>query len=329
LLLLAGLFTSIAGGFRYESWIISPLVILIVARRYSIRQSFLFLLTAALFPMYWLVSNYIYQDEMFGSFTWATSAISSDKIYSAEDLLRRIWWYPLSLLFVFGPIGFYFFVREIIAVCRNRKIQRTAFLFFLLFIIVFLFFLINCLGGSLLMQHRFTLTLFLLSFPFLGFYFQNHAKHPLKMAALIALSAFGLSFIYNSRGVRPVPRLEDKSAEKVAQTIKTNLPANAGLIVDSWNFESTYYVAFMSGLPQSSIAVFDQNPQSVALELGHAITILDLHPQGFIVLHRQGKLSAEMIVEGNSLTVKNSGQQLKLEPVYTSGEVVLYKYQKE
>jgi 4-amino-4-deoxy-L-arabinose transferase-like glycosyltransferase len=329
LLLLAGLCASIAGGFRYESWIISPLVAAIVAWRYSFRQSLFFLFTASLFPLYWLASNYIYRDNMFGSFTWATAAIISNKINSGEDLLRRIWWYPLSLFFVFGPVGFYFFVREIVYVCRNRKIQRTAFLFFFLFVIVFLFFLINCLGGSLLMQHRFTLTLFLLSFPFLGFYFKDHAKHKIKMALLIALSAFGFSFIYNSRGIRPVPRLEDKAAEKVAQVIQTNLTADPGLIVDSWNFESTYYVAFMSGLPQSSIAVFDQNPQSVALELGHAITILDLHPTGFIVFHKNGKLQGEMTIEGNELTVKSSGQHLKLEPVYTSGEIVLYKYQKE
>ncbi|MDQ3109592.1 MAG: hypothetical protein M3R17_06820, partial [Bacteroidota bacterium] len=225
--------------------------------------------------------------------------------------------------------GFYFFIREIIYVCRNRKTNQTAFLFFILFLLVFIFFLVNCLGGSLLMQHRFTLTLYLLSFPFLGYYFKYRAKQKFKMGLLIALSAFGLSFIYNSRGIRPVPRLEDKTAENAAQVIKENLTTDPGLIVDSWNFESTYYVAFMSGLPQSSIAVFDQNPQSVALELGHAITILDLHPSGFILFHNQGKLAAEMTIEGNALTVNSSGQRLKLETVYQSGAIVLYKYQKE
>ncbi len=325
--LFAGLLMSMAGGFRYESWIISPFVALIIAYRYSFKQALLFIFPALLFPFYWIASNYFSSDTLFNSFTWAADGIKSNTIHSFEDLLRRIWWYPLSLVFVFGPIGFYFFLKEAIVICRNRKTNHTAFLFFLLFIGFLIFFLVNCLSGSLLTQHRFTLTLYLLAFPFLGYYFRDHTKQKLKMALLISISAFAFSFIYNSSGIRPVPRLKDSQTEIVAAAIKNNSSTASGLIVDSWSFENTYYSAFMSGLPQQSIAVFDDNPNSINLELGHAIAILNDHPEGLILFHKNGKLEDEMIVTGNELLVKSTGQRLKLEVILSSGEIILYKYQ--
>lgn len=323
----AGLFMSIAGGFRYESWIISPLVTLIIAYRFSIRQALLFVLPAFLFPLYWLISNYLYGENMLNSFTWASDAIKSNEINSAEDLLRRIWWYPVSLFFVFGPIGFFYFIKEIINVSKNRKANPEAFLFFLLFIAVFLFFLVNCLSGSLLMQHRFTLTLYLLSFFFLGFYFNNRAKHKLKMALLISLSAFALSFVYNSRGVRPIPLLQDDTAAKVAEIIKANSSPVSGLIVDRWSFENTYYVAFASGLPQHNIAVFDENPNSMNLQLDVAKSIFNEHRTGFILFYTKGKLANEMTIRGNQLIVNSSNQSMEVEAVFQSEEIMLYKYQ--
>ncbi len=326
-ILFAGLLMSIAGGFRYESWIISPFVALIIAYRYSFKQALIFIFPALLFPLYWIASNYFSSDTLFSSFTWAADGIKSNTIHSFEDLLRRIWWYPVSLVFVFGPVGFYFFLKEAIIICRNRKTNRTAFLFFLLFIGFLIFFLVNCLSGSLLTQHRFTLTLYLLAFPFIGFYFRDHTEKKLKMALVISLSSFALSFIYNSSGIRPVPRLKDHETEKVAAAIKNNSSPTSGLIIDSWGFENTYYLAFMSGLPQQSIAVFDDNPNSVSLELGHAIAVFNEHPKGLILFHKNGKLAGEMRITGNELLVKSTGQRVMLELVLSSGEIILYKYQ--
>jgi hypothetical protein len=179
------------------------------------------------------------------------------------------------------------------------------------------------------MQHRFTLTLFLLALPFLAFYFVNPSKKKSLMGILFAASAFCLSFIYNSRGVTPVPRLQDQSVTGVAKTIKENSSAGSGLLVDSWSFESTYYVAFLSGLPQDHIAVFDQNSTSVESEMGKAIAILDTYPTGCILIHKNGKLLQEMAIENNHLLVKKSGQRLLLNKLSETEEVTVYSYRKE
>ena len=85
----------------------------------------------------------------------------------------------------------------------------------------------------------------------------------------------------------------------------------------------------MSGLPQRNIAVFDQNPNSVNLELGHAKDIIREHRSGIILIYKNGKLANELTVQGNKISVNSSGQRMRIETVYQSDEIILYKYQTE
>lgn len=321
----AGLLITIAGGFRYESWIIAPLVTLIIAWRFSLKQALLFMLPALLFPLYWLTSNYFESDNMFSSFTWAAEAVETNKINSLDAFLRRIWFYPLSLVFAFGPFAFYFFIKELVKVVKSRKQNKNAYWFFVLFLAVFMFFLINCLRGSLLTQHRFTVTLYLLSFPFLGYYFSELTKHTFRNALLFSISAFFLAFGYSSKGARPIPRLLKKEAVVVNDAMHKDMTDESGLIIDYWDWETTYYLAFMTRLHQQNMVILDQN-SNVDEALTRVESVIDKHPTGFITICTNGKLINEVTINGNIIGFKKSNRQIIVKSLYENKEIRVYKY---
>ena len=70
-ILFAGILMSIAGGIRYESWILGGLVILIIAYFNTKKEALFFTLTFILFPTYWIFSSYVFTEEALHSFNWA------------------------------------------------------------------------------------------------------------------------------------------------------------------------------------------------------------------------------------------------------------------
>jgi len=324
-IILAGLIFSIAGGFRYDSWFIAPLVAIIIAYRFSFKEALLFFIPALLFPIYWLLSNYFTTGNMFASFTWAVDATRTNKIDSFDAFLRRTWWFPLSLIFAFGPIGFYSFIKEIYKLIKNRNYHKTSFLFFILFVIVYLIFTINCYRGSLLMQHRFTLTLYLLSFPFLGYYFKNKVKNKFKMMLLFSISAFFLAFVYSSKGARPIPRLHNKEASIIADIIHKNISSDSGLLVDFIDWETSYYVPFMSELSQDNCLIIDQNSNMEFLKKDIEFLFIN-HSEGCILYYNKGKLVNESSIQGNTLTFNKINVQIKISTLYNHKGVIVYKY---
>ena len=323
--LMAGLLFSIAGGCRYESSILAFLGTIIIALNYSLKQAFLFIIPALLFPIYWLLSNYFYSYNMFSSFTWVIDAVQTNKIDSLESFFRRIWWFPLSLMFAFGPIAFYFFIKVIINVFKNRKSDKLSFQFLIMFFVAFLIWVFNCLRGSLLLQHRFSLTLFLLSFPFLGFYFKNKVKNTLKIALLFSISAFFLAFAYSSKGARPFPRLLNKQTSIVSNIIKNNITPDSGFINDFWNWESTYFLAFESELPPQNIFIVENalNEEQIKTRMK---TVLEIHHEGCILFYKKGHLLNNVSIHQNILNINGFDKQIDIANIFSDNEIVVYKY---
>src|ERR1041385_1473948 len=80
----------------------------------------------AFFAVYWAISNSLYAESTFSNFNWATSAIRNNKFSSAEDLVRRIWWYPLSLLFTGRfPIHYMLKAHSAISIGRHQPSEIT------------------------------------------------------------------------------------------------------------------------------------------------------------------------------------------------------------
>lgn len=309
---LSGLILGIGGGIRYESWFLGLLIICYIGYYRSIKEALMFALPFSVVPIVWLTTNYLSTNDALDSFDWAINLSDNREIKSVETLLRRIWWYPLSILFSFGPIAFFFFIKEL----KNYKSNKISYLLLFTFSIFLSVWIFNSLRGSLLLQQRFGITLFLLLFPFLGYYFKNNQKNLYLKTAVFSLSAFMLAFVYNSKGARPIPRLLTDDASIVSEIINENTNENTGLICDFWNWETTYNIPFSTGLPRKNIVIIDKN-KSVKKQIGK---VLMQFSQGVILVNKSSRLFRLVKNKESSLS------DLSLENIFENKTIVCYKY---
>ena len=314
----SGLIMGIAGGIRYESWLLGVLVVLYITYYKSFREALFFFLPFIIIPSMWIVSNYINTNDALNSFNWAIDLSSDRDINSIDSFFRRIWWYPLSLMFAFGPIAFYFFVKEII----NFKSNRVSFLLFVALLVFLFIWLVNSLRGSLLLQHRFSITLFLLSFSFLGFYFKRNQRHLYLKTIIFSLSAFLFAFGYSSKGARPIPRLLTEDAQKVSNIINENLNDNAGFICDFWNWETTYYLPFSTNLAREQIEIID-NKKSINIKI-EAFT--KRFNNGVMLVNKKNATYNLLIKQGLNYKYETNCLKLKLETIFENKSIICFKY---
>src|SRR5205085_11515466 len=90
-----------------------------------------------------------------------------------ESYLRRIWFFPFSWMIALGPPAAFVTMRELISSFKKKK---ENFVWAIPFGIVLLFFLFNAFMGILLMHHRFTGTLVILSLPYFASYFHEYSS---------------------------------------------------------------------------------------------------------------------------------------------------------
>jgi len=93
-LLTVGLTISIASGIRYEAWIMTAILSFILLLTRNWRSIFFFNLTAAIFPAYWLLSNYIETgDPLFSiqrTYNWNFEIMGNNENINFKDYLRRL-----------------------------------------------------------------------------------------------------------------------------------------------------------------------------------------------------------------------------------------------
>jgi len=319
--LLAGLFMTVAGGIRYESWILGALIACFLAYYKSPKEFLLFFISFALFPVYWLISNFIHADDALSSFMWAIDLSESKSSLSFESILRRIWWFPLSLMFAFGPVAFYFFIREL-KHFQKDKIGRPVLIVFAVFLGIWI---INALRGSLLLQHRFAVTLFLLSLPVIGYYFQRKSKRLETKTLIFAVSAFFLAYVYSSKGARPIPRLKNTDAEKISEQINANLNAKSGFICDFWNWQTTYYLPFSTGLPRQQIRIIEDG-QSLEIIEAKISSLIEKQPQGVILIGKDQRMQTLLKTDNNEFTLNLSVSRIPLKPFYQNEDISCFSY---
>ncbi len=320
-----GIMSSIAGGFRYESWILSTLLALLILIKYSKKNFFVFSITAFAFPCIWLISNYMASDNFLNSFNWVVDATVTNKVDSLESLLRRIWFYPLSLIFAFGPIAFFYLIKAIKTAYKDSTSRKVIITYGIIFFIVLIIFLFNTIRGSLLLQHRFTITLYLLSLPLLGYYFTELSRKKINLVFLFAFTGFALSYAYSSKGTRPIPRLLNKDAIEINNIVRLNSNKNSGLILDFWNWENTFCIAFMSDISRSNVTFLDQNNDLNKILVESKRIITNYH-EGYILICNKSRFNNELEIQNDTLFINKENMCIQVKQIKKFNEGTLYKY---
>lgn len=247
-----GITLTIAAGFRYEAWLLIPLLTILIILRKQWKGGFVFALFSAIFPAVWIYYSLLQSNTFFHPGAPVLSAeIIGNPEFNWENQARKGWFYPLSWVLAVGPITTFFLLKYF----KNRGISQNAIIWLIPTLFILAVFLYKSFSGSLMLQHRFTGILAILTIPFFSFYANEKFRNKNIVFGLIIISTIGLSFFYNTRGIALIPRLKDKNAVKVSNIINQNITKESALIIDFDGWENTWFYALKSGLKPENILI--------------------------------------------------------------------------
>ncbi|MBL4754092.1 MAG: glycosyltransferase family 39 protein [Flavobacteriales bacterium] len=322
----AGLAISFAAGIRYEAWLLMMVYWLIIILKKEWLQSFIYGGIAVIFPVIWLITNWMETgDPMFGingNYTWTLDIMQNNDSLNWESHLRRIWFFPFSLMIALGPPAAFITLKMIIS---SYKEEKSAAIWSIPFWIVFAFMIYNCYRGVLLIQHRFVGTLVVLALPFTALYFAELTVRKKRIAVVFGIITLGLTFIYNTDGVTPLPRLKNQDIVKIAQITNNQTDEESSLILDFIGWDKTYFIALNSGQPKRNITIAE-GTKNKALMLNNIKNNLERFDQGIILLEHQSKLS-KLLGESVDLSLcTDKNFQFTTAAIYNDKRYTLYKW---
>lgn len=143
--------------------------------------------------------------------------------------------------------------------------------------------------------------------------------------AIFSLTAFSLAFVYSSQSARPIPRLLTKDAAEVSQIINKNINADSGFICDFWNWETTYYLPYASGLHQNRIEIIESadDAQSIQNQINNFVKT---NKQGVILVCINKAMYGFVTSVNNQQIIKTTSYVISLNEFYRNKEIICYNY---
>ncbi len=332
--LYSGLMLTLASGFRYEAWLLIAAFWIIILLFKKWKTGFAFLCMALIIPVYWMTGNYLAHHH----FLFGIPGVYNAGIVEAQnagisqiEYLKRIVFFPFSWLFLLSPVVF---ISLLVVTARrqtNRLFKYSFAIWLIPFVIMLISYMYKCYNGTLLMQHRFSITLILLSAPLTSLIFINVLWTPVKkalavilLASLLPLSHLWMLFPYeiltgpstssfhqaikeirllSFSGLQSLPRLNEQETVGIADIMVQNLKKDDGLIIDFAGWENTYYMAIASGLEPENIFIIQPDQDHVAIR-DKVLTFLDKYQSGMVVLSCYSKFSNDLSIEGKTLRIE-------------------------
>lgn len=330
-MLIAGFSITLASGFRYEAWLMIAVFGLVILLHKKWKLLFIYGSAALVFPLVWMISNWLETgDPLYsiqGNYHWTLNVMGINENVDFESYLRRIWYYPFSWMIALGPPAAFVSIRSVINTYSKKGSNRSLVIWTLPFWIMLLFFLYNSIKGVLLMQHRFSGTLVVLSLPFVAIFFREFTPVKRRLIWLFAAITLILSFLYNTSGVKPLPRLKDQTTVSISEIIRDQLNNESCLILDFTGWDETYYLALHSGLPQERIVITDGAKNS-ELPMDKIRSRIEKHREGLILLARNSELKQELLPKDNESSMIINGRQLPIRPLFRNDNMMLIEWRK-
>lgn len=328
-IILAGFSITIASGFRYESWIITFLIFCLFLYGKKSKEGFTFAFVAAVFPVIWLIQSWYATGDPLISFKWAKDAYNNNGFAGIESLLRRLWFFPFSWFIALGPPIAFIVVKNIFKVYKSNRNRSFSIEWGLIFFAMLLVFEYNCFRGALLLHHRITGTLVLFSLPFIADYFKEINTAKIRFAVISSLLMIGLTFVYNTDAIKPLPRLKDQSANNISDIIRANITSVSCLIIDFIGWENTYYIALNSGINSGNIIILpnDENNNEF-ISSADISSAIDKYEKGIIIFHSDSKLFYKSAFKEGLLAFDFYPAIVIAEKIYSDKKCVILKWRK-
>lgn len=332
--ILAGLAITLAGGFRYEAWLLIAVFSGVLFLQKQWKMMIAFMLFSMIVPTFWMVGCYIDEGDIFygpnGAYRWNVVISGVNENMNFEKYVRRAFFFFVSWFFLLTPVVSFLIVFYTIKSRKLKSISRSTWMWLIPFFVLFLMFIYKAINGTLLLQHRFTLSLILTSLPFYALMFQSGKA--LKAKRIIALSVVILFIPYSllNRDMLSIPRLKDQGMVDLVELInsKTEDPQNEGLVLDFIGWQNTYYLSLKSDIvPENIFRVNGAVHGKVYFKFLKRVFVNN--DEGFL-LKRKNKKSKldEFLVQLNDsvIAIEKTTMQLHLKEIYTDDKVKLYRY---
>lgn len=357
--MLAGLAMTIASGFRYEAWLLIAVFTGMMLLLKQWKLTICFWSASMVFPLFWMIGNYIAHSDILygltGAYQWNIVAEGVNDNVLFFDRLKRLFYFPVSWFFFFSPFLSVWLLIKLFRRQKKQKLIKTRLIWAIPFWIVFVVFVYKAYEGTLLLQHRFSTSLIVLSVPFASIIVEDLQWTRWRKMSMIAILLSILPFSYlwmylpfdysffffknlqkavrdnrvNSiSSFRAMPRLVDQDYNDIAKSIRSHLSSGDALILDFVSWENTYFIAFETA-PSPGQVFFVDGATHGNIDEKALYKTLSKYPRGVIMLRCDSKFENLYDLKGDMMVFAlKEDVALKLSPLYNKLGVGTFLYER-
>ncbi|MFN4234698.1 MAG: ArnT family glycosyltransferase [Bacteroidia bacterium] len=354
----AGIFLTIACGIRYEGWVFIGFIGIVVLIRSGFKNAFVFGFFSMIFPLYWMIGNYLAEGDPLYSINsanyWNTVMEGVNEQITDLDHRMRVMFFPFSVFLFLTPLLSIISVVTLIVQTLKRNVTWKHLLWSIPFIGIMLMYIQKTYDGSLLMHHRYSAIPLLFLSPYLSYFFSDKIvlteKFKKIIATLIITSAIPLSFylhfipfekvfffspkleeaisqilVSNYLQTEAVPHLYDKNAHKINEILNKELKNTDGLIIDFCGWEVSSFLALESNLPHHQILLMEgakngiNSPEQIA-------EFINKYPEGILLIQNESRIDELVKIEGNCLQIKDTPHSIFVKKIFNGDGRYLLRY---
>lgn len=328
----AGLYMTIAAGFRYEAWLLIAIFTGIYILFYEWKRTIYFWSASMIFPVFWMTGNYIaHQDILYGlsgAYHWNIIMEGVNDQLDTVEKVQRLIYFPISWFFLYSPFLVILVTGKTFQKIWNKDLIRSRLIWSIPFWVFFITFIYKAYEGTLLLQHRFTISLIFFSAPFISTIFEKNRWENFSkiVVGIIILSLIPLSYYWmripvekhlpysspirtaykeirtnSQNNFVAIPRLFHQNYVTFSKQINNDIREEDGLILDFVLWDNTYYLALTTNLPAEQIFIVDGSNHG-QVYANYLTKFLEKYPSGKIVLRCYSKFSKMYDLKNNILT---------------------------
>ena len=344
--IIAGLALTLSSMLRYEGWVLIVLFGFLISHKPKLLL--FFLISAAIFPIFWMLGNYLhYGDPLYSIHYQEQFEInlrqSSGGMTSKQIIIRWLF-FPISLIFGMTLAIFSLSINGIYQAIFEQK--RVIWL--IPFIGLLALFTYKSVTGSLALATRYSLTLGMFLLPFAALTLEK-ITNPRKKVIIGGLAIFSmLPFSYIPALISPltsslfgveispknspksslaaIPRATKSDRALIELIEQQNIPRDRGLIMVNFDFERSQNVTLNNRMHyQHQFHLY--RGFTGKQELNKLGTFLNNYPEGLIAFNdRDAETENPLMLQHNNLTISGYPQTLTLEKISNRHNYIIYRY---
>jgi hypothetical protein len=308
----AGISITIAAGLRYEAWLLIAIFTGIIVIHRNFKNAFIFWIFAMTFPAFWMIVGKLYHGDFLfgvsGAYEWNVELLGVNEHVDFTELIKRYIFFPLSIFIQFNPFITSFTIGTFFVLFTKKQLTKNQLIWTLPFIIVLISFILKAENGTLLLQHRFTISLLLFIAPFFSLFFElNLSKKWHYMTGFILFTNVPFSFLINrpdyfkwmpgeslsqaikeiqldtGNDMEAIPYFKNKQVYRMQNEMEKNITQNNGLLLDFVGWDNTFYWALHSNLHPRQIFMHS-GAKNAAFDTSGLASVITNYPNGLLLI---------------------------------------------